>query len=310
MNGILNHAFGEYTVGQAALSYGVNAAAFLATGGIAQISALATLEVATIAGAASGAIIGGGNVALQGGSGADIFAGAVGGALIGGSTAFLGSAVMMGLGEIASKIPANWLDYAHSDGWLKLSNQGISLLDAYNELNYRANGFFSSSSGIGGGLGGVGAGNLFQFASYQSSPVNLLTSSDPIGDIFQRVHYLNSTGSGLKDRHLSEIILQNGYGRTSTVGPFYHEYINRDGHIFSLMVHVPDPYLKGRYRYNVFNAGWGYLDKDGYPFNPEFNEGFHSGFWIQGYEDDLLIKIGAKPKNYFYLKRLFNRYKR
>ena len=60
----------------------MGAAAGVATAAIG-VGGLSIIEAATFSGLAAGGITGGGNAAIQGGSGADIFAGAVGGALIG-----------------------------------------------------------------------------------------------------------------------------------------------------------------------------------------------------------------------------------
>ena len=137
------------------------------------------IEAATFSGLAAGGITGGGNVAMQGGSAADIFAGAVGGALIGGSTSFLGSSIAMGIGNLASSIgeyrPDAWWggnSNIHFPGAGKIINPSIG--DAFNYYTRGLSGkfstFLSSNSStltnIGGGLSGMGAGSLFQFAGF------------------------------------------------------------------------------------------------------------------------------------------------
>ena len=294
--------------------FGVGAAAGVASAAIGG-AGIGIVEAATFGGAASGALIGGGNVAMQGGGFGDIAFGAMGGALIGGATGFIGGSISMGIQGIPAKGHWGQGTIPVGDG----SGKAVPWPNVGDVLNSKKgfagkvfnNLLSEKAAGIGGGLGGVGAGNLFQFASYQSSPVNLLTSTDPIGDIFQRVHYLNSVGNGLKDRDLADIILQNGYGKNTYMGPLYHEHINHNRHVFSLSVGVVSPYNQDQYRYKVFDAGFGYLDRFGnYPFNPEYNEGYHSGYFILGYEENYLIRIGAKSKSYHYLKRLFKRYRR
>jgi len=173
--------------------FGVGAAAGVATAAIGSAGGLAVLEAATFSGVAAGAITGGGNVAMQGGGLADILAGAIGGGLIGGSVGFLGGAAMMGLGGLASNISApSGIQSVISDGVVKQHN--INLLDVFNNLNYEASNFFSSNaskiSGLGGGLGGVGAGNLFQFTSGSITPPKVNLQSNTIDGFVDWFSYL------------------------------------------------------------------------------------------------------------------------
>ena len=172
--------------------FGVGAAAGVATAAIGG-AGIGAFEAAVFSRTASGGLIGGGNVAMQGGSASDIFAGAVGGALIGGSAAFVGGAAMMGLGGIASNISApSGIRSVISDGWCKTHN--INLLDVFKDLDYRDSNFFSSNSSIlsniGGSLSGMGAGNLFQFTSGSITPPKVNLQSNTIDGFVDWFSYL------------------------------------------------------------------------------------------------------------------------
>ncbi len=218
---------------------------------------LAVIEAATLSSAAAGAITGGGNVAMQGGSGADIFAGAIGGALIGGSTAFIGGAALAGLGNVATNI-GNSID-CWGMGPISTGNGIImnpNLTQVVQSTTHNISNFISSHSGTFAGLGGslscTGAGNLFQFTSGSTTPpkVNLQRNTiDGFVDWFsylqqnRRAHYQQGIHYHVDDFVDHQTILRK-HLRKGTYGERLSATEN------SVQWSIADPHYRKRSRWN------------------------------------------------------------
>jgi len=83
----------------------------------------------------------------------------------------------LGLGAVGSNIQfrgdGDW--FVHSSGYVFKPENGFTLMDLYNtsvyHMNRMTNDFFANiGSGLGGGMAGIGAGNLNQFANYVYPP--------------------------------------------------------------------------------------------------------------------------------------------
>jgi len=173
--------------------FGVGAAAGVASAAIGG-AGIGIVEAATFGGAASGALIGGGNVAMQGGGFGDIAFGAMGGALIGGATGFIGGSISMGIQGIPAKGHWGQGTIPVGDG----SGKAVPWPNVGDVLNSKKgfagkvfnNLLSEKAAGIGGGLGGVWAGNLFHFTSGSITPPKVNLQSNTIDGFVDWVSYL------------------------------------------------------------------------------------------------------------------------
>jgi hypothetical protein len=142
-------------------------------------------------------------------------------------------------------------------------------------------------------------------ATIGGDPVNMLTTKSPIEDIFRRIQYLNDRG---KLQSLNDIIIPNGYGKNTPMGPHYHKRISISGYTYDLRISPYSSSGNQRYFYDVFDLGFGHLDRfSEYPKTKDYNSGYSYGFYLTGYERNVLIQIGANNVSaYDYLRLIFH----
>ena len=90
---------------------------------------------------------------------------------------------------------------------------------------------------------------------------------------------------------------------------YYHKRINLSGYTYDLRIWPYNSTNKEKYYYDAFDLGFGNLDR-WYKNTPNFNDGYSIGFWLEGYENNPLIIIGAKSiTSYNYLRNIYHNIK-
>ena len=175
-------------------------------------------------------------------------------------------------------------DFTYSNGVGGAPRPRIRGLDYNVDFNY----------GFGGGGGGG--------TDYRA---NLITSENPIGDIFRAIHHVHSTGKNVKN--LFDVIVNNDYNNTDLWGKgWYQKDFNKGGYIFN--IYVQNSNLTSKNKTDVNEYDFGILDRINFSKNAPGKEYYHDhGFYMFGDDWNMLIRISAPSKNaLIYLNKYYH----
>ena len=212
------YASGEASLGQAVGEYVVNAAAFIASGSIGV--SVPGIDGAILGGMASGAISGGGMVAVNGGNFEDIIGGIAMGANIGALAGTVSYGVIAGLGAAANglenaRFGSMDLNAFGDFGGFRINNGSFQWMPAVNGNIFNGVGL-SLASAMSSGLAGVSASNAVMGLIPSYSNGNLFQPVDLASNIYNNLllgykyiyHYSRGTLPDYEMRRWSSSELQ------------------------------------------------------------------------------------------------------
>lgn len=131
---------------------------------------------------------------------------------------------------------------------------------------------------------------------------NLLTSKNPVYDLFGAISYANSSG---QLQNIADVVMDNNYANIQIPEPRYKKVLEMNGHKIEVRVTGQSSTSKGYY--DIYQMGFGHLDRfTDYAKTTNYNMGYYQGFFMTGYERNYLITIGVRTNAAFnYLKNLY-----